>query len=159
MSDLIILKYPDPALRKKAIEIVKITDAERNTLTEMSKIMYLNSGVGLAATQLGIGVRLAVIDVGLGLLKMINPAIIKTGGTESQEEGCLSVPDTMVAVRRAKMVVVDFVNENGEVKRLSADGLLARAIQHEIDHLSGKLIVDYMHPVKKLFLKNNSKRG
>jgi peptide deformylase len=123
----------------------------------MAETMYLNSGVGLAANQVGIEKQLAVIDVGNGLVKLINPIVVKSEGAEVQEEGCLSVPGVVVKVKRAKRVIIDYLNETGEACRLSAEGLFARAIQHELDHLSGRLIVDYMNPLTKLFLKKGKK--
>jgi len=140
-------------LRKKASSVIRVTDEERRILCDMADSMYLNNGVGLAAVQVGIDKQLAVIDIGKGLVKLINPSITKKMGTETQEEGCLSVPDAVVKVKRAKKVTVSFLDENGEVRQITAEGLFARAIQHEVDHLSGKLIVDYLNPIKRLFLK------
>src|SRR3989338_9187271 len=150
MSTLGILKLPDRTLRKKAAYVNRVSDAEREILRDMAEAMYLNKGVGLAALQVGIDKQLAVIDVGEGLVKLINPAIIKREGSAVEEEGCLSVPGLQVRVRRAKRVTVTFLDEKGEVSRLSADGLASRALQHEIDHLSGRLIVDYLNPIKRL---------
>jgi len=153
MQDLKIRKFPDPGLRARAAKVDKIGGPERAMFSEMAKAMYLSQGVGLAATQVGIDRQLAVIDVGDGLLKMANPVIVKKEGLEAMEEGCLSCPGMIVKIKRAKKVVVSFLNEEGKVVRLKAQGLLARAIQHESDHLSGKLIVDYLNPVKKMLLK------
>jgi len=153
MNELTIKKYPDPFLRKKTHKVEKVTDAERKTLSQMADTMYLNSGVGLAANQVGIDKQLAVVDIGGGLIKLINPVIIKKSGSTIQEEGCLSVPENCIKIKRAKEITVNHLNEDGEACQLSADGLLARAIQHEIDHLSGKLIIDYLNPIKMLFLK------
>lgn len=153
MPNLTIKKFPDRVLRKKAVHVDNITDSERTLLQDMAETMYLNNGVGLAAVQIGIDKQLAVIDIGDGLVKLINPAILKKEGAEVQEEGCLSVPDTFVKVNRAKKIMVSFLNDNGDVSQILAEGLFARAIQHEIDHLSGKLIVDYLSPIKRLFLK------
>ena len=153
MKELTIKKFPDPVLRRKVSKIHKITPQDKETLIEMAKVMYLSEGVGLAASQVGIDKQLAVIDVGNGLLKLINPAIIRREGAETLEEGCLSVPGVSVKVKRAKSVTVNFLDEEGCAQALSADGLLARAVQHELDHLAGILIVDYLNPVKKLLLK------
>lgn len=153
MSDLKIKKFPNSILRKKAEKVGEVTDSVKKILADMANTMYLSQGVGLAAVQVGIGKQLAVIDTGNGLIKMINPAITKREGTEAQEEGCLSCPGACVKVRRAKKVVVSFMNENGDVMQLKAEGLLARAIQHELDHLSGKLIIDYMNPIKKMLIR------
>ena len=154
MQYLAIKKFPDPILRKKAAKVFKVTSQERDILNEMAKAMYLAQGVGLAASQVGIDKQLAVIDVGDGLIKLINPVVAKKEGSELLEEGCLSVPGILVKVKRARMVTVNFLDETGSAKHLSADGLLARALQHEIDHLTGVLIIDYLNPVKKLLLKH-----
>jgi peptide deformylase len=149
-----IVCIPNPCLRKKACKVQKITDQEKKILEEMSKTMYLEGGVGLAACQVGIDKQLVVIDVGDGLIKLINPVIVKKEGCETLEEGCLSVPEASIKVKRAKKVTVEYLNENGEAIKVSAEGLLARVMQHEIDHLLGKLIVDYLNPLKKLFFPN-----
>lgn len=153
MADLKIRKIPDSILRKKAAKVDKVSDKEKKVLADMAETMYLNQGVGLAAVQVGIDRQLAVIDVGDGLIKLINPVIVKKDGQETQEEGCLSVPEVTVKIKRAKTVHVNFLNEEGEVMQLRAEGLLARAIQHEIDHLSGILIIDHLNPIQKLLLK------
>jgi peptide deformylase len=148
-----VARFPERILRKRADAVGKVTAEERKTLDEMARTMYLSHGVGLAAVQVGIGRQLAVVDTGTGLIKMVNPVIIKSEGSESMEEGCLSVPGTNVKVRRAKRIVVSYMNEDGNVVEMKAEGLLARAIQHEIDHLSGKLIIDYLGPIKQLLAK------
>ena len=150
MPDLKIKIFPEDILRKKAKKITSVTASEKKELAEMARVMYLSGGVGLAAVQVGIDKQLAVMDVGDGLIKMINPSIVKRHGKETAEEGCLSVPGTSVKVKRAKSVVVSYLNEDGDVAQLKAEGLLARAIQHEIDHLLGILIIDYINPIKKM---------
>ncbi|OGW93708.1 MAG: peptide deformylase [Omnitrophica bacterium RIFCSPLOWO2_02_FULL_45_16] len=150
MTVIEVLCLPNPLLRKKARDVKRIGGEERNILVDMAQTMYLKGGVGLAAVQVGIDKSLVVVDIGDGLMKFINPIIIKKEGSESQEEGCLSVPETCVNVKRAKKIVADYLNEKGEPLRIAAEGLLARVLQHEIDHLMGKLIVDYMSPLKKL---------
>ena len=156
--ELKIRKLPDPVLRKVAAKVVKVGDSDRHVLLLMAKAMYINQGVGLAALQVGIDRQLAVIDVGDGLIKLINPVIIRREGSETQEEGCLSVPGEYVRVKRSKKVTVNFLKEGGEAVQLKADGLLARAIQHEIDHLSGCLIVDYLNPIKKMLVKRRFRK-
>ena len=153
MQGLTIKKFPDPILRKKASKILKVTSREKEILSEMAKLMYLSQGVGLAAQQVGIDKQLAVIDIGNGLIKFINPVIIKRQGIDLLEEGCLSVPGVSIKIKRAKSVTVHFLDEEGSVQQLHADGLLARALQHELDHLAGVLIIDYVNPVKKILLK------
>ncbi len=153
MQELVIKKFPDPFLRKKASKVLKVTPCEKEILADMAKAMYLSQGVGLAAIQVGINKQLAVIDIGNGLIKLINPVITKKGGRESLEEGCLSVPGINVKVKRSKTVTAHFLDEYGNVRQLHADGLLARALQHELDHLAGTLIIDYANPVKKILLR------
>jgi len=153
MTNSMIRKFPDTILRKKARGVYKVGAAEKALLTSMAETMYMNQGVGLAALQVGIDKQLAVIDIGNGLIKMVNPIIIRKEGREICEEGCLSVPGIVVKVKRAKDITVNFLNENGEAVQLKASGLLARAAQHEVDHLMGILIIDYLNPVKKMLLK------
>ena len=153
MDALTIRKYPDPFLRKKVHRVESVTDLERNILSQMADTMRLNSGVGLAANQVGINKQLVVVDIGNGLIKLINPAITRKAGSTVQEEGCLSVPENCIKIKRAKEITVKYMNEEGASSHLRAEGLLARAIQHELDHLSGKLIIDYLSPIKRLFLK------
>lgn len=148
-----IRKFPDVILRKKAEVVARVGKAEKDLLSRMAETMYINQGVGLAAVQVGVGKQLAVIDIGEGLIKLVNPVIIKKEGRVTEEEGCLSVPDVRVKVKRAKSVMVNFLNEEAQAMQLRATGLLARAVQHEIDHLSGTLIIDYLNPIKKLLLK------
>lgn len=152
-----IKKVPDKNLRRKASRVSEVGDTEKRQLNDMAEAMYLSGGVGLAGVQVGINKQLAVIDIGTGLIKMANPIITKKVGLDCQEEGCLSVPDVIVKIKRAKKIEVNFLTEKNEVSQLMAEGLLARAIQHEIDHLSGKLIIDYISPLKRLFLKKRTK--
>ncbi len=153
MPDLKIRKFPEAILRRKAARVEKVTASERSILSDMAGAMYLSRGVGLAAVQVGIDKQLAVIDVGEGLIKLVNPVILKREGLETQEEGCLSCPGLYVKIKRAKKVLVSYMDENGDIAELNASGLLARAAQHELDHLSGKLIIDYLGPVKKMLAK------
>jgi len=158
MPDLEIKKYPESVLKSKARKVGKVTDAERNILKDMAKAMYLNSGVGLAAPQVGIDRQFVVIDVGNGLVNLINPLIVKKRGCDCMEEGCLSVPGVSVKIKRAKEISVRSLNENGDDVSFEASGLFARAIQHEIDHLNGKLIIDYLNPLKRLLLAGSRKK-
>jgi peptide deformylase len=149
MPQLKIKTFPSPVLRRKASKVIKVTDAEAGIISSMADTMYMNNGVGLAAVQVGIDKQIAVIDIGTGLRVFINPVILKKEGRLSEEEGCLSVPGVVVRVKRARRVTVSFMDEKGAVCKICADGLLSRAIQHEMDHLSGKLIIDYLGPVKR----------
>lgn len=153
MKELKIRTVGDPVLREKTIEIVKITKEVYELIKDMFFTMYSDEkGVGLAAPQVGEGVRIIVADVTpdrKAPMVFINPKISEQEGEDTQVEECLSVPDTKVPVKRAVTVVVSFANEKGEEVRIQAQGLLARVIQHEIDHLDGKLITDYLPGVEK----------
>ena len=153
MEEYRIYKIPEPVLRVKAKRVDEVSERERDILNRMSECMYLSKGVGLAAVQVGIPEQFSVVDTGDGLIMMVNPEIIKASGEATDEEGCLSVPGALVKVKRARSVVVNYIDEEGEPRHVKAEGLLARALQHEIDHLSGRLIVDYMTPIDKLLLK------
>ena len=147
---IMIKKYPSSILRKKAKPIKNVTDNILDILDKMVSIMHDNHGIGLAATQIGIDLSLAVVDAGDGLKKMINPEILKKDGCDIMEEGCLSIPRTIVKVRRAKSVTVQYLDEKGKIVKIKSDGLTAKAVQHEIDHLCGRLIIDYMPWYKRV---------
>lgn len=153
MATLKIETYPASILRKMSNGVAQVGDKESMLLQDMTRTMYLSHGIGLAAPQIGLNVRVAVVDIGNGVIKMINPRIVKRSGMDVMEEGCLSVPGASVNVRRAKKIVVKYIDKSGDETTLEAEGLLARAIQHEIDHLNGRLIIDYMNPIKRFFLK------
>lgn len=157
MKDLSVKKFPSSILRKVTKPICSLSQDDKNILDDMAKKMYESKGIGLAASQVGIDARLAVVDIGEGLLKLVNPKILKREGTDTIEEGCLSVPNVSVRVKRAKKILVEFIETNGNITTLEANGLLAKAIQHEIDHLNGRLIIDYLNPLKKFFLKHRLK--
>ncbi|MEE9192385.1 MAG: peptide deformylase [Candidatus Aerophobetes bacterium] len=144
-----IRKYGEPILRQKCRRVLRLASRENRVLSQMAATMYKVQGVGLAAPQIGLDEQLFVVDVGEGLIKLANPLILLKDGESVVEEGCLSVPHTMVKVRRASRVMVEGWNENEEEVRIEAEGLLARVIQHEIDHLRGILIIDYVLPDEK----------
>ena len=152
METLEILKYPQSELRDKSLLLKKIGQKEKELFEQMLYTMRYFSGVGLAAVQVGILKRMVVADTGEGVLKIANPKIVKSKGAERMEEGCLSVPNTTVEIERAREIVVTGLNEKGKSVELKLKGLLARVLQHEIDHLDGKLIVDYMDLSEKLRL-------
>ncbi|AJD30323.1 MULTISPECIES: peptide deformylase [Clostridium] len=137
-----IRKYGDELLRKKSRKVEKIDDRILTLLEDMAETMYSAEGVGLAAPQVGILKRVVVIDVGEGLIKLINPEIIETEGSQKDVEGCLSVPGEQGEVERPYKVKVKALNEKGEEIVLEGEELLARAFCHEIDHLDGVLFVD-----------------
>ena len=149
-TELRIRKLGDPALRRKASEVKKITSEHRELLSKMARIMYDDQGVGLAAPQVGVSEVMIVVDSGSGLYKLINPKIIKCFGSQVNREGCLSVPGICIKVKRAKRVKLEALNADGEVLSIDAEGLLACVFQHEIDHLNGKLIVDYATLLEKM---------
>jgi peptide deformylase len=147
-TELRIKLLGDPVLRKKARKVETVTERHRQVLSAMAGLMRDARGIGLAAPQVGVGDALIVVDVGSGLYKLINPRITGKEGTQVLEEGCLSVPGVYVKVKRAQRVVVEGLDENARPQRIEAGDLLACVFQHEIDHLNGRLICDYV-PVKK----------
>lgn len=137
-----IKQYPDPVLEKRCQEVEKIDERIKKLIEDMLETMYAHKGVGLAASQIGISERIAVVDIGDGPRTFINPKILKKKGKVFSEEGCLSVPGVFLKVRRAEKITVEALNENGDKFSLEANGLLSRCIQQEMDHLDGILIVD-----------------
>ncbi len=151
MAILDILHYPDKRLRTVAKPVEKIDDVIKKLVGDMFETMYLAPGIGLAATQVNVHQQVIVIDVSEDKsqpLCLINPEIIDEQGTEMCDEGCLSVPDIYETVERCEKITVKAMNENGDEYTLQADEMLAVCIQHEIDHLKGKLFVDYLSPLK-----------
>ncbi len=156
MALLEILHFPDPRLRKKAIPVDKVDDQIRQTVKDMLETMYAAPGIGLAATQVNIQQQIIVLDISedkSSPMCFINPEILQANGFEEMQEGCLSVPGIFENVERAEEVTVQALDENGEQFTCQADGLLAVCIQHEIDHLDGKLFVDYLSPLKRQRIK------
>lgn len=147
MPEMEIRKAGDPVLRKKAVAVKRISKNIRALIKDMAEAMYRADGVGLAAPQVGVSKRLFLVDVGDGLLVLINPAIIQQEGEVRMVEGCLSVPDTAGKVVRAEQVTVEALDENGRKIWVTGEGLLARALQHELDHLDGKLYIDIAEEV------------
>ena len=156
MALLEILHFPDPRLRLRAEPVARVDDQVRQMVKDMFETMYDAPGIGLAATQVNIQLDIIVIDVSENKdepLCLINPKIIDEDGTEEMQEGCLSVPGFYENVTRAEKVKIQALNEQGESFELEADGLLAVCIQHEMDHLQGKLFVDYLSPLKRQRIK------
>ncbi|MEM8983111.1 MAG: peptide deformylase [Pseudomonadota bacterium] len=152
MAILRILEFPDPRLRTKATPIDAVTDEIRELADNLLETMYAAPGIGLAATQVDVHKRILVTDVSSDKsepLVLINPEIIAKDGVEVMEEGCLSVPGFYEEVERAETIRVRALGRDGEPFEIDADGLLAVCIQHEIDHLDGKLFVDYISTVKR----------
>jgi peptide deformylase len=139
----------DPVLRKETKPIENITDEIRELVSNMFDTMYAAQGIGLAAPQVGRTERVAVVDVEGAKYTLINPEIIETEGSARGEEGCLSIPEIYGDVTRPARVVVRAQNENGETVEIEGDELLGRCLQHEIDHLHGKLFIDYLSMLKR----------
>lgn len=154
-----ILTYPNDILRQRA-KAVECLDTEiKDLVDQMAQTMYSNEGVGLAAPQVGISKRIIVLDIGEGLISLINPEILKKNEIkELLEEGCLSLPETRVEVTRATEIIVKGMDENGEFVEYHAKGLFARAVQHEMDHLDGKLIIDYASSISRTILHSKLKK-
>jgi peptide deformylase len=156
MALLPILEYPDPRLRIRAEPVTKVDAAVRDLIADMLATMYAAPGIGLAATQVDVHRRLLVLDVSENCNDpycLINPEIISAEGQISSEEGCLSVPEFYEFVDRAERIRVRALNRDGDPIEFDAEGMLAVCIQHEIDHLDGKLFVDYLSQLKRQRLK------
>ena len=150
MARYTIVTAGDPILRKTARPVDEVTDRTRKILNDMADTMYHAQGVGLAAPQVGISKRIIVVDVGDGLLQLVNPVISAKDGILEGPEGCLSVPGLNGVVVRANHVVVTAQNEYGEPVTIDAEGFKARALQHEIDHLEGILYTDKASSVERV---------
>ena len=152
MAILKILQYPDERLHTVAAPVVQVTDSIRLLIDDMTETMYAAPGIGLAATQVNIHQRIIVIDTSEThdrLMALINPEIVASNGISDYEEGCLSVPGIYGKVQRAESITVKALNAQGESFVLDADGLLAVCIQHEMDHLAGKVFVEYWSRLKQ----------
>ena len=157
MALLPILRYPDPRLHTRAAPVLKVDDSIRKLVADMAETMYEAPGIGLAATQVDVHQRVVVIDVSednSALLALINPEIISRSGEQVCEEGCLSVPGIYDKVTRAEQVRVRALNQKGETFELDAEGLLAVFIQQELDHLDGKVFVEYLSKLKQTRIKD-----
>jgi len=159
MAILEIKEYGEPVLREKALPVKEITPEILNLIKDMAETMYVDSGVGLAAPQVGASKRIIIIDgEEEGLIVLINPMIVKSEGEVVEEEGCLSVPGIYSQVKRSSKVTVKALNENGDLIELTKEGLTARALQHEIDHLDGILFVDRIGRMERQILLKKLKK-
>jgi peptide deformylase len=155
MAKLPIITLPDRRLRKASEPVERVDDGLRKLMDDMLETMYAAPGVGLAAVQVGVPRRLIVLDTAKDEgpprpLAMVNPEIVALGSEmRLHEEGCLSIPDVRVEIERPATVTVRFIDRDGKTQKLAAEGLLATVIQHEIDHLNGKLIIDYLSRLKR----------
>ena len=164
-----IRTYPDPVLRAKTSRVEAIDGSLQQLIDDMAETMYAAPGVGLAANQVGIPLQLAVIDIGGSeegrsksrrtLVVLINPEMIAQEGSLVAEEGCLSIPDLSEKVKRAAKVKVRAQDRNGKAFEIEAEGLMAKALQHEIDHLNGLLFVDRLSPLKRNIIKRKLKKS
>jgi peptide deformylase len=164
MALLEILTYPNPLLKKTCLPVEEITPEIKRLADDMLATMYRAPGIGLAAPQVGRSIRLAVMDVPLsddqrtGPLVLVNPRIVSREGETGFSEGCLSVPDFRHEVRRAEKVTVEALDREGAPLCLKAEGLLAICLQHELDHLDGRLFIDYLSPLKRALYKKRRQK-
>jgi peptide deformylase len=152
MAVLPIHLLGSPVLREASPPLDEVTDEVRRLVNDMYETMDAAEGIGLAANQIGLATRVAVVDAEGTRIAMINPLILEASGKESQEEGCLSIPDVYAEVTRPEAIVLEAIGGDGAPYRIEAAGLLARAIQHEIDHLDGILFLDRLSPMKRRLL-------
>ncbi len=163
MALLDIKKFPEKILKEKATPLENIDSHIQHLIDDMLETMYAAKGVGLAANQIGISKRLCVMDTSLKedkrpLIVLINPVIIEKEGLVETEEGCLSIPGYSTTIKRSERVYVRGLNREGKTLDVEGTGLLARALQHEIDHLDGLLIIDRISPIKREFFKRRYKK-
>jgi peptide deformylase len=161
MSILQILHYPDARLHKVAEPVAEVDDGIRRLVRDMAETMYAAPGIGLAATQVDVHKQVIVIDVSEAknaLQVFINPRLVQCEGMQEYEEGCLSVPGIYELVSRPERVTVEALDVNGKLFRIVADGLLAVCIQHEMDHLKGKVFVEYLSQLKQTRIKHKMKK-
>ena len=161
MAKLTILEFPDPRLRKKAAPVEVVDDRLRELIDDMFETMYEAPGIGLAATQVDVHKRLLIADVSADQSDpyvLINPKILEKNGTAISAEGCLSVPGYYEEVERAESIRVMFQNRDGDEVEMETEGLLAVCVQHEIDHLEGKLFVDYLSEAKRSRIRKRLER-
>lgn len=154
-----IKKYPNSILRKKCVKVKEFDEKLKNLCLEMFETMELNKGLGLAAPQVGESFYFFIVDIEGHKLVFINPEIIKKEGQEVFEEGCLSFPGLFINIKRPQKIELKFQNTEGQEKIIKADGLLARVIQHELDHLDGILFIDRLPWFKKLSISKKLKKG
>ncbi len=152
MAILPIHLFGSPVLREASAPVAEVTEEVRRLVDDMFETMDAAEGVGLAANQVGQAIRVAVVDAEGSRFTMINPIILEASGKESEEEGCLSIPDVYAEVTRPERIALEAVGRDGAPYRMEAGGLLARAIQHVVDHLDGILFLDRLSPMKRRLL-------
>lgn len=162
MSLLPILEYPDPRLRTKAQPVTVFDAALQTLIDDMFATMYEAPGIGLAASQVNVHKQLLVLDVSEEKnqpMVLVNPKIVASEGSQTYQEGCLSVPGIFADVDRADRITVESLDRNGQPQNFEADGLLAICVQHEMDHLAGKLFVDYLSPLKRELVRKKLEKA
>ncbi|MGB9596836.1 MAG: peptide deformylase [Candidatus Poribacteria bacterium] len=163
MANLGITKYGNPVLRKVAEPVNEINDEIKKIVNDMLDTMYASEGVGIAAPQIGVSKRIIIIDTNpedasVKPLIIINPEIVEASGEIKEQEGCLSIPDVRSEVKRYEHVVVEGLDLEGNKIRVEGTDLLARALQHEIDHINGKLFIDHISKLKQQLIKNQLRK-
>lgn len=161
MAILNILHYPDPRLRRKAQPVMAVDESIRMLIDDMLETMYQAPGIGLAATQVNVAKQVIVIDISedkSAPLVLINPEIRSQRGEAEREEGCLSIPEIFEPVTRAAEITVCYLDRDGQKKELEAQELLATCIQHEMDHLEGKLFIDYLSSLKRQRIRKKAEK-
>jgi peptide deformylase len=165
MAVLNIEKYPSKVLKRKASPVERVDGPVRTLMDNMLETMYASSGIGLAAPQVGVSTRVIVLDVNINegddypVLMLANPEVIRSEGSVEFEEGCLSVPDFTTLIKRPSEVTVKALDRDGKEVTIEAGGIMAIALQHEIDHLEGKLILDRASTIKREFYKKRLKKS
>jgi peptide deformylase len=164
MSILEIKKYPEKILKQKTATVGNIDGGTQQLIDDMIETMNSARGIGLAANQVGVSQRLCILDLStrensIPLLVLINPVIVEKEGMIEADEGCLSIPGYMYTIKRPEQVFVKGIDREGKDIQIEASGLLARALQHEIDHLEGFLFIDRMSPIKREFFKRRYKKS
>ncbi|MDZ7291351.1 MAG: peptide deformylase [candidate division KSB1 bacterium] len=149
--------YPDSVLRRKSLPVNDVDGMVRELMDGMAEIMYTYNGIGLAAPQVGVLQRVIIADVGEGLITLANPEILQKEGEGRLEEGCLSLPEIQVNIARSQSIFVRGINPEGKEVQHELNGLIARVVQHEIDHLNGVLIIDYASATEKIMLRKKLK--
>jgi peptide deformylase len=164
MGILEIKKYPEKILKQKTATVGNIDEGTQQLIDDMIETMNSARGIGLAANQVGVSQRLCVLDLStrennIPLLVLINPVIVEKEGMIEADEGCLSIPGYMYTIKRPEQVFVKGIDRDGRDIQIEASGLLARALQHEIDHLEGFLFIDRMSPIKREFFKRRYRKS
>jgi peptide deformylase len=153
-----IIRYPNPVIRKKSEFVEEVNEEIKKLIEDMTDTMYASRGVGLAAVQIGVLKRVIVVNVGEELITMVNPEILENEGESRMEEGCLCLPGVLIDVKRSEKVKVKGLNDKGEEIVVDVEGLLARALQHEVEHLDGILIIDKISRIKRELLTSKLRK-